>query len=642
MNFKAPNCANGNISDMSAYFAEAKKICEKWDIPYLDMYNNAEITAALDFTTKTNTNDYIHPTGKGYDVLYPFIAAWMETLTPYAEHQAADHDKTIVACIGDSITKGERSGDVTRLSYPAQLQELLGDGYEVLNFGWGGATAQEGTGNPYKATYQYKTSRVCDPDIVIAMFGHNDAKTSNWDTANPTAAKAKFKADLIELISEYKNMATNPKVYIATPAWALNSATDTVFASGMMDAIREVASELSCTVIDINSAFNGKTALFSSNGTNVHPNAAGYAYMAQTMYKGITGQNAPTVTEKDLSVPETNTAMPLMRNFKKYPAATAYRLETVEDVEVWGNLISAGNTFAGKTVYLMKDLDFENKKMKPLGSTTGEMASNLDPAYGQSFQGTFDGQGHVFSNVYISSMYYGTALFPYAKGAVVKNFGINGGRIEGFDVCGSIFGYGDGACKMYNVWSSADVYATNNGRLYGIQGSGGLASNMRRGGTNIANATDVQILNNVAYYGTVSGCNYVAGICAWGQGTTLTTNAIFGGTLDCRSKPATYTATFVRYNSVTTNKANVLFGVKGQEGRGDFDDETHVLLSAEDYKNGVAAYKLNAIDGNSWTVKYGWTVPAGNDTETRKVTFGTTEAYTDYAGKVTFRVTLPA
>ncbi|MBQ8893429.1 MAG: hypothetical protein IJ043_03370 [Clostridia bacterium] len=635
MNFKAPSCTSGNISDMSEYFAVGKKICEKWGIPYFDMYNNEEITKALDFTTNTNTNDYIHPTGKGYDVLYPFIAEWMETLTPYSTHQAADHEKTVVACIGDSITKGERSGDINRLSYPAQLQELLGDEYEVFNFGWGGATAQEGTGNPYKGTLQYKNSRVSDPDIVIAMFGHNDAKSANWDSSNVTAAKAKFKADLLELITEYQNMDSKPTVYIATPAWALGGGTDTVFASGMMDAIKEVASELNCTIIDINTAFNGKTELFSSNGTNVHPNAEGYAYMAQVMYKGITGKDAPTLTEKDTSVAETNEAMPLMRNFKKYPNATAYRLETVEDVEIWGNLISAGNTFAGKTVYLMNDIDFEGKKMKPLGATTGEVAGNLNPNYACSFQGTFDGQYHVFSNVYISSMYYAAALFPYTQGATIQNFGINGGRIEGFDVVGSIAGYGDGCTKMYNVWSSADVYAANNGRLYGIQGSGGLASNMRRGGNGIGNGTGVPTMTNVAYYGTISGCTYVAGLAAWGQGVLEANNCIFAGVLDSRAKPGTTSATFVRYSGVTTDKANNLFGVEGMEGRGTYDDDAHTMLTYADYSNGVAAYKFNAIDGTSWTVKYGYTVPTGTaDTETLKITFGDTVTYTGSQGTI--------
>lgn len=82
INFKAPLCTKGTVSDMSAYNAVAKKICDKWGITYFDMYDNAEITAALKFDTQTYTNDYIHPLSSGYDVLSPYIAEYMRTMTP--------------------------------------------------------------------------------------------------------------------------------------------------------------------------------------------------------------------------------------------------------------------------------------------------------------------------------------------------------------------------------------------------------------------------------------------------------------------------------------------------------------------------------------------------------------------------------
>ena len=51
----------------------------------------------------------------------------------------ADEDPIRVACLGDSITAGARVDAATQ-SYPARLQELLGDNFEVRNFGIGGAT----------------------------------------------------------------------------------------------------------------------------------------------------------------------------------------------------------------------------------------------------------------------------------------------------------------------------------------------------------------------------------------------------------------------------------------------------------------------------------------------------------------------
>ena len=40
-----------------------------------------------------------------------------------------------VACIGDSITSGFTLLNPCRDSYPSLLQKMLGDGYEVRNFG---------------------------------------------------------------------------------------------------------------------------------------------------------------------------------------------------------------------------------------------------------------------------------------------------------------------------------------------------------------------------------------------------------------------------------------------------------------------------------------------------------------------------
>lgn len=83
INFKAPSCPHGSISDMRAYAEMAKKICEKWGIACFDMYNHQEITKALVFHTTAYTTDFIHPNSEGYDILAPYIANFMRTMTPY-------------------------------------------------------------------------------------------------------------------------------------------------------------------------------------------------------------------------------------------------------------------------------------------------------------------------------------------------------------------------------------------------------------------------------------------------------------------------------------------------------------------------------------------------------------------------------
>lgn len=82
INFRAPFCEKGYVSDMTAYNEMGKKICEKWGITYFDMYNHEQITKELKMNTLTHTTDYIHPSSSGYDIISPYIADYMKTMLP--------------------------------------------------------------------------------------------------------------------------------------------------------------------------------------------------------------------------------------------------------------------------------------------------------------------------------------------------------------------------------------------------------------------------------------------------------------------------------------------------------------------------------------------------------------------------------
>lgn len=79
--FRMPAAQFGRMSDMSEYFALSKKICDKWEIPYLDLFFDYNLNKYL---LKTHTAeclpDTVHPNSKGYNILTPYIANWMETL----------------------------------------------------------------------------------------------------------------------------------------------------------------------------------------------------------------------------------------------------------------------------------------------------------------------------------------------------------------------------------------------------------------------------------------------------------------------------------------------------------------------------------------------------------------------------------
>ncbi len=79
--FQMPSSTFGRMADMSEYFALSKKICEKWGIPYIDLYFDEKLNKEV---LKTHTDeflpDFIHPNTNGYNILAPIINDWMKTL----------------------------------------------------------------------------------------------------------------------------------------------------------------------------------------------------------------------------------------------------------------------------------------------------------------------------------------------------------------------------------------------------------------------------------------------------------------------------------------------------------------------------------------------------------------------------------
>ena len=80
INFRS--CSSvGRIGDMTEYFTVAKQICDKWGIPYLDLFFDDDFNEnEMEYKTKNKLDDFIHPNSNGYEVLYPRVAAFMSSL----------------------------------------------------------------------------------------------------------------------------------------------------------------------------------------------------------------------------------------------------------------------------------------------------------------------------------------------------------------------------------------------------------------------------------------------------------------------------------------------------------------------------------------------------------------------------------
>ncbi len=92
INFQVPSYRNGATEKVfQSYIETAKEVCEKWNIPYLNLHDDAAFTERFQPDTATHLYDYLHPNGAGYDLLYKYIMVWMEEKLPvYSESKSIE------------------------------------------------------------------------------------------------------------------------------------------------------------------------------------------------------------------------------------------------------------------------------------------------------------------------------------------------------------------------------------------------------------------------------------------------------------------------------------------------------------------------------------------------------------------------
>ena len=194
---------------------------------------------------------------------------------------ACKNEPVRVACVGDSITYGHGIKDREHDAYPGLLSSLLGDKYDVRNFGVSGSTTMMGTDMPYMNEQAYKDALAFNPEIVTIKLGTNDSKPYNWKE------QEHFKEDLKTLIESFRSLPSKPKIWLCLPvpamgrAWSIN---DSVIYNGVIPYIKEVAQEENIPLIDLNTPFQGKRQYFPDT---IHPNEEGQQIIAETIFSYV-------------------------------------------------------------------------------------------------------------------------------------------------------------------------------------------------------------------------------------------------------------------------------------------------------------------------------------------------------------------
>lgn len=221
-------------------------------------------------------------------VRFRFSIRFMLAVLPAAMPLAcADKDtgKIRVACMGDSITYGAKLDDREAECYPAQLGRLLGPGYRVRNFGENGATLLNKGDKPYIKERAYKLAKEFEPNIIIILLGANDAKLWNWEH------ESDFISDYKTMIKELSALESKPKIWLCTPvpAYPRNYGIDDErIKTAVVPKVEAIATDCGLPIIDLYKALSDKPKLFPDK---VHPNAAGAALLARTVYQALTSVN---------------------------------------------------------------------------------------------------------------------------------------------------------------------------------------------------------------------------------------------------------------------------------------------------------------------------------------------------------------
>ena len=234
-----------------------------------------------------------------------------------------------VACLGNSITVGVGDHRDDPDTYPAQLDVLLGEGYNVQNFGVSGRTLLKHGDHPIWNEISFTELLNFKPDIITICLGTNDSKPWNW------AYKDEFVPDYSAMIDTLRALDSNPEVYACLPTPSFSDQydiRDSIITADIIPMIRQAAEQKGVEIIDFNTPLMDQGALFPDG---IHPDKDGWWEMAKIIFRTLTGNNVQEIADVNLAL---NAGV-------LTPKSTAFPGELVD-----GNLATFWPCLAGESV----------------------------------------------------------------------------------------------------------------------------------------------------------------------------------------------------------------------------------------------------------------------------------------------------
>jgi len=192
-------------------------------------------------------------------------------------------------CVGDSITHGSGSSNISWTSYPARLQQILSRTInisDINNYGVKGSTAQRKSHNSFWNTGMYRDAlNNHNVSTIIIQLGSNDAVYRIW---NDSA----FINDYKDLIKSFREKSPLALVFLCIPPpiygqYAATKINTTVVNLLLPSIITDIGKDTGSHIIDLYTPLGGngtrltRPDYFVRDG--VHPNDKGYLEIANVV-----------------------------------------------------------------------------------------------------------------------------------------------------------------------------------------------------------------------------------------------------------------------------------------------------------------------------------------------------------------------
>ena len=207
----------------------------------------------------------------------------------------------------------------------------------------------------------------------------------------------------------------------------------------------------------------------------------------------------------------------------------AYHISTAAELAGLAKLVN-GETedFNGKTIKLTADIQLNNTEEWENWdeNTTGlnEWTPIGRSAVGTYFQGSFDGQGHTISGIYINEEVDNQGLFGFVTGGTIQNVNVAKSYIRASRYVGGIVGYIEKSGTVLNCSNSGTVIGTSEANAI----AGGIV-----GYNNCSTVSNCPNSGTVEVTGAGTGPGYpsVGGIVGYNYGDAIVSNCSNSGTV---------------------------------------------------------------------------------------------------------------